>query len=682
MLAWRLFFLGALMCSAVSAAEQTVRSFPELRTALATAAVETIRLDGEIVFDGPLVPARAVCLVGSPSGGSVFRRAPSYVCGTLFVVTSAAARVTLCDLTVDGGKSAGSCTGRLVRVTAGRLTFGRGCAVRDFRTAMPGSMTVGGGELVLADGASVVGFENETYGVAVMTTGSGMFTMLGGNVSGCVGRWRGKPSLARDYDGAVFVNGGTFRALGGRISDNVSSNGVAGVNVHSGKIELGGDFVCVDNAGGAANNIACSRKGELVVRADFSGKATVRLSDDPSEETLVNEIKTAARYGLCSGSVNLSSETSPNLVADLASSVTQMWHATWRERKTACASAAHTLPHLLAALREKPAKGEESSSKPREKVLFDTDIGTDVDDAFALAYLLAEPRCELLGITTCFGAPELRAELASAICTAFGRDDVPIHPGRERPLVYPREPTPPAQVKALRDEPRRTFKADGSAAQFLSRTIRANPGEITLVSVGPFMNVADLLLLDPEAAKLLKRLVVMGGKFFSGVPSPEWNCMCDPEATCMALGSAAYATVPATYLHGLDVTEKTTRTPAELVTLCRQIGALGCIDGVVTDFFRRHAYYAHCGKAMHDPLACVSVFYPELCGYERGCVHVRTDARGVTTGFSKSEKGNQYAAKSVDADAFYRILLTTLDRSSRQGRIGRTHRAGTQPRVQ
>ena len=64
----------------------------------------------------------------------------------------------------------------------------------------------------------------------------------------------------------------------------------------------------------------------------------------------------------------------------------------------------------------------------KEKVLLDTDIGVDIDDSFALAYLLAEPRCELVGITTVGGHPELRAEMASAICTAFGKGDIPIHP--------------------------------------------------------------------------------------------------------------------------------------------------------------------------------------------------------------------------------------------------------------
>ena len=64
------------------------------------------------------------------------------------------------------------------------------------------------------------------------------------------------------------------------------------------------------------------------------------------------------------------------------------------------------------------------------KVLFDTDIGSDIDDAVALAYLLAQPHCELMGITTVSGQPIERAKLASAICTAAAQD-VRIVPGTE-----------------------------------------------------------------------------------------------------------------------------------------------------------------------------------------------------------------------------------------------------------
>jgi purine nucleosidase len=67
------------------------------------------------------------------------------------------------------------------------------------------------------------------------------------------------------------------------------------------------------------------------------------------------------------------------------------------------------------------------------KVLLDTDIGTDVDDAVALAYLLSHPDCELLGITTVTGEATKRASLASVVCKAAGKE-IPIYPGAEHPM--------------------------------------------------------------------------------------------------------------------------------------------------------------------------------------------------------------------------------------------------------
>src|SRR5215210_7957291 len=71
----------------------------------------------------------------------------------------------------------------------------------------------------------------------------------------------------------------------------------------------------------------------------------------------------------------------------------------------------------------------------RLPVLLDTDVGTNVDDALALLYLLRQPRCELLGVTTVSGDVRRRAACAAAMCRGAGRDDVPIHCGAPGPLL-------------------------------------------------------------------------------------------------------------------------------------------------------------------------------------------------------------------------------------------------------
>src|SRR5262249_58606776 len=82
------------------------------------------------------------------------------------------------------------------------------------------------------------------------------------------------------------------------------------------------------------------------------------------------------------------------------------------------------------------------------KVIHDTDIGSDIDDAVALAYLLANPECELLGVTTVTGNVEQRAQLASVLCKVAGRD-VPIYPGSGDAILVPQKQPDVPQAEAL-----------------------------------------------------------------------------------------------------------------------------------------------------------------------------------------------------------------------------------------
>src|SRR5947209_20096675 len=124
----------------------------------------------------------------------------------------------------------------------------------------------------------------------------------------------------------------------------------------------------------------------------------------------------------------------------------------------------------------------------RLPILFDTDIGSDIDDALALVYLLRQPRCELVGITTVTGEPEKRALLADAVCRAEGRNDVPIHSGSPRPLLREQRQPTAQQAEALAHWPHREAFAAGTAVPFMREVIRARPGEISLLAVGPMTN--------------------------------------------------------------------------------------------------------------------------------------------------------------------------------------------------
>src|SRR5881628_1059466 len=103
------------------------------------------------------------------------------------------------------------------------------------------------------------------------------------------------------------------------------------------------------------------------------------------------------------------------------------------------------------------------------KVILDTDIGSDIDDAVCLAYLLAQPRCELLGITTVTGQADKRAMLASALCKVAGKD-IPIFPGGEKPLLVPQKQPHAPQAEALSRWPHETKFPNGAAVEFLRQT--------------------------------------------------------------------------------------------------------------------------------------------------------------------------------------------------------------------
>ena len=144
--------------------------------------------------------------------------------------------------------------------------------------------------------------------------------------------------------------------------------------------------------------------------------------------------------------------------------------------------------------------------------------------------------------------------MASALTKVAGRK-VPIYPGVEEPLVIPqKQPRAPQAAALAKWEHDRRFPP-GEAVEFLRRTIRKHPGEVTLLTIGPLTNIGILFRVDPEIPKLLKALVMMCGRFIDPVGDPlpaEWNAGCDPHATAIA-----YAAQPPVHRSiGLDVTTK------------------------------------------------------------------------------------------------------------------------------
>ena len=282
------------------------------------------------------------------------------------------------------------------------------------------------------------------------------------------------------------------------------------------------------------------------------------------------------------------------------------------------------------------------------KVLLDTDIGSDIDDAVALAWLLANPDCDLLGITTVTGEPVKRAQLASALCRAAGRA-VPIFPGAEQPLfVEQRQPDAP-QATALAHWPHDVEFPARRAVTFLQETIRANPGEVVLLTIGPLTNVALLFGMDPEIPSLLKGLVSMAGLFTNrcaGWGPVEWNVALDPHAAAMVYRRTRgmHRTV------GLDVTTQLVL-GVEEVKRRFSTGLLTPVLAFSEPWFRHRDHVV-----FHDPLAAAAVFDPSLCTWVRGSVEVELESRrlaGATHWLVNPPSGRHEIAVAVDRDRFF-----------------------------
>ena len=280
-------------------------------------------------------------------------------------------------------------------------------------------------------------------------------------------------------------------------------------------------------------------------------------------------------------------------------------------------------------------------------VIFDTDIGSDIDDAVALSYLLKQPRCELLGITTVTGDVARRAGGADAICRTLNRTEVPIHCGASNVLwIGPGQAEAP-QFEFIRDLPQRKEWPKNTAVDFLGKMIRSRPGEITLLSTGPLTNIALLFAIDPEIPSLLKGMVSMAGVFFREEPKLEWNCLVDPIATAMV-----YRARPPWHISiGLDVTTQCVMPGAEVRRRFTP-PPLPVVARMADTWFSKGWDFT-----FHDPLAAAILFHPELCTYEQGEVNIVIDPTAEKTGGTRltavQGKAPHRVAKDVNVDAFF-----------------------------
>lgn len=160
-------------------------------------------------------------------------------------------------------------------------------------------------------------------------------------------------------------------------------------------------------------------------------------------------------------------------------------------------------------------------------VILDTDIGDDMDDTWALAMLLGMPQLDLKLVVTDYGNTPERTRLVAKILQRASRTDIPIGTGVKTggdPLTQKRW-VGDFDLSAYPGK----IHADGVAA--LIDTIRAQPGTITLITIGPVPNIKEALRRDPGIASKA-RIVCTGGRIYKGYenggkPPGDWNVRAD-----------------------------------------------------------------------------------------------------------------------------------------------------------
>lgn len=146
------------------------------------------------------------------------------------------------------------------------------------------------------------------------------------------------------------------------------------------------------------------------------------------------------------------------------------------------------------------------------KIIIDTDIGDDADDALAICLALKSEELEVMGITTVFRNTAARAQIAVRLLQLMGRTDIPVYAGIGHPLVAEADvETVPIQLLAGMEE--LEYQKDMDGVEYLRRSLAASQGDITLVTIGPLTNVGVLLCKHPEVKGKIKEIVMMGGAY-------------------------------------------------------------------------------------------------------------------------------------------------------------------------
>ena len=286
-----------------------------------------------------------------------------------------------------------------------------------------------------------------------------------------------------------------------------------------------------------------------------------------------------------------------------------------------------------------------SAQGARQKIIIDTDIGDDIDDAFAVALALSSPEFDILGITTAWGDTQVRARIVDRLLCETGMDQIPIAAGAstQSKLALDHAPWARSYWKPVRQYP--------PAVDFILDQIKRYPNQITLVAIAPLTNIGAAIERDPEPFKKLKRVVMMGGSVYRGYndlgylpdhgPDPEYNVVSDIASVRRLFSSG----VPL-YVMPLDSTQlKLDEVKRELIF--QQSTPL-------TDSLTL-LYHLWGGQTptLYDPVAMAFALSPQVCPTQP--MHLQVDDKGYTR--PAPGQANVEVCLNAKPDDFFQLYM-------------------------
>ena len=319
------------------------------------------------------------------------------------------------------------------------------------------------------------------------------------------------------------------------------------------------------------------------------------------------------------------------------------------------------------------------------------DVDTGIDDALALLYAVASTDARLVGVTCVAGNVSLDEVTANtaAVMDLAGCPETEVAPGCARPIERPLVITPETHGPTGTGHERLTAPpariSARSGVDLIVDVARSQPGEVTLVALGPLTNVAVALDREPRLLHLLRRLVIMGGCFTvagNTAPRTEWNMHVDPEAAKAVFSAAGRGARSLPLVMPLDLTEQARLLPDHVSRMAELAGTAmeslrPLVSGAhplmsfITNALRfymefHHRYDGFYGAFVHDPFAVAAALDPSLVSTVDTTVDVETSG-GLTTGETVADFRNSWgrepnAAVALDgrADVFLERLMVRI----------------------